>query len=75
MREIHLTSTQGFGTNRICKQRMLRIVSETVQSLQSLPYWHTYSMKADESSEQKSYTCIIPLHGCATTMSINDECH
>ena len=28
MREVHLTSTQGFGTNRICKQRMLRRVCE-----------------------------------------------
>ena len=29
MREVHLTSTQDFGTNRICKQRMLRQVCET----------------------------------------------
>ena len=41
MREVHLTSTQDFGTNRICKQRMLRRVCKTAQFLQRLPYWHT----------------------------------
>ena len=65
MREVHLTSTQGFGTNRICKQRMPRRVCENAQSVHSRPYWHSYSMTADESSEQKKRIFIYMFNPTA----------